>query len=45
MPAQHERRRPSLTAEFGTPGDARAAMEALENHGIDGLEITVGEPT
>ena len=41
MPAQNERRRPSLTAEFGTPGDARAAMEALENHGIDGLEITV----
>jgi len=41
MPAQNQRRRPSLTAEFGTPGDARAAMEALENHGIDGLEITV----
>src|ERR1700716_695573 len=41
MPAQNRRRRPSLTAEFGTPGDARAAMEALENHGIDGLEITV----
>src|SRR5436190_19190547 len=41
MPAQDQRRRPALTAEFGTPGDARAAMEALENHGIDGLEITV----
>jgi len=41
MPAQTQRRRPSLTAEFGTAGDARAAMEALENHGIDGLEITV----
>jgi hypothetical protein len=41
MPAPNQRRRPSLTAEFGTPGDARAAMEALENHGIDGLEITV----
>jgi hypothetical protein len=41
MPAQEQRRRPSLTAEFGTPGDARAAMKALENHGIDGLEITV----
>src|SRR2546421_2555035 len=45
MPAQNQRRRPSLTAEFGTPGDARAAMEALENQGIDGLEITVlGDP-
>jgi hypothetical protein len=41
MPPTSPRRRPSLTAEFGTPGDARAAMEALENHGIDGLEITV----
>jgi hypothetical protein len=38
---QSERRRPTLIAEFGTPGDARAAIEALENHGIDGLEITV----
>jgi hypothetical protein len=35
------RRRPTLIAEFGTPGDARTAIEALENHGIDGLEITV----
>src|SRR5437763_16910767 len=41
MPARDPRRRPAFTAEFGTPGDARAAMEALENHGIDGLEITV----
>jgi len=41
MPTRNQRRRPSLTAEFGTPGDARAAIEALENHGIDGLEITV----
>jgi hypothetical protein len=41
MPAQDQRRRPSLTAEFATPGDARAAMKALENHGIDGLEITM----
>lgn len=36
-----ERRNPTLIAEFGTPGDARAAIEALENHGIDGLEITL----
>jgi len=41
MPTQNQSRRPSLTAEFGTPGDARAAIEALENHGIDGLQITV----
>jgi hypothetical protein len=41
MPTGNQRRRPSLTAEFGTPGDARAAMKALENHGIDGLEITI----
>ena len=41
MPPGNQRRRPSLTAEFATPGDARAAMKALENHGIDGLEITV----
>jgi len=41
MPTENQRRRPSLTAKFGTPGDARAAMKALENHGIDGLEITV----
>ncbi len=41
MPAHEQRRHPSLTAESGTPGDARAAMKALENHGIDGLEITV----
>ena len=43
MPTGNQRRRPSLTAEFGTPGDARAAMKALENHGIDGLEITILE--
>ncbi|MFL6243330.1 MAG: hypothetical protein ACJ73V_09945 [Acidimicrobiia bacterium] len=43
MPTGNQRRRPSLTAEFGTHGDARAAMKALENHGIDGLEITVLE--
>jgi hypothetical protein len=41
MPTGNQRHRPSLTAEFGTPGDARAAMKALENHGIDGLEITI----
>jgi hypothetical protein len=41
MPTQNPRRRPSLAAQFGTPGDARAAIEALENHGIDGLAITV----
>jgi hypothetical protein len=40
-PGENERRHPTLVAEFGTPGDARAAMEALEHHGIDGLEITV----
>lgn len=41
MPAARENRHPTLIAEFGTPGDARAAIEALEHHGIDGLEITV----
>jgi hypothetical protein len=41
MPTEKPRRRPSLAAQFGTPGHARAAIEALENHGIDGLEITV----
>jgi hypothetical protein len=41
MSTRNQRRRPSLTAEFGTPGDARAAIEALENHGVDGLEIIV----
>jgi hypothetical protein len=41
MPTQNPRRRPSLAARYGTPGDARAAIEALENHGIDGLAITV----
>ena len=39
MPAQNQRRRPSLTAEFGTAGDARAAMEALENRGIVGAAV------
>jgi hypothetical protein len=39
--SRNARRSPSLIAEFGTPGDARAAIEALENHGIDGLEITL----
>jgi hypothetical protein len=34
-------RQPTLIAEFGSPGDARAAIEALENHGIDGLEVAV----
>jgi hypothetical protein len=41
MPALRDNRHPTLIAEFGTPGDARAAIEALEHHGIDGLEITV----
>jgi hypothetical protein len=30
-----------LIAEFGSPEDARAAIEALEHHGIDGVEIEV----
>lgn len=33
---QH-RGRPALVAQFGSPGDARAAIEALEHHGIDGV--------
>lgn len=42
MPAPHHNdRQPTLIAEFGSPGDARAAIEALENHGIDGLEISL----
>ena len=41
MPALRQNRNPALIAEFGTPGDARAAIEALEHHGIDGLEIAV----
>jgi hypothetical protein len=45
MPALRQNRHPKLIAEFGTPGDARAAIEALEHHGIDGLEIQVlGDP-
>jgi hypothetical protein len=42
MPAlRHVERKPALIAEFGSPGDARAAIEALENHGVDGLEVAV----
>jgi hypothetical protein len=41
MPTLRQTRHPTLIAEFGTPGDARAAIEALEHHGIDGLEIQV----
>ena len=41
MPALRQNRHPRLIAEFRTRGAARAAMEALEHHGIDGLEITV----
>jgi hypothetical protein len=33
-----------LIAEFGSPEDARAAIEALEHHGIDGVEIGVPAP-
>ena len=33
-----------LIAEFGSPRDARAAIEALEHHGIDGVEIGVPTP-
>jgi hypothetical protein len=42
MPAlPHNEREPALIAEFATAEDARAAIEALENHGIDGLEISL----
>jgi hypothetical protein len=41
MSALRQNRHPTLVAEFGSPGDARAAIEALENHGIDGLEVAV----
>jgi hypothetical protein len=41
MPALRQARHPALIARFGSPGDARAAIEALENHGIDGLEVAV----
>ncbi|HEY4397544.1 MAG TPA: hypothetical protein VGO28_07700 [Acidimicrobiia bacterium] len=33
-----------LVAEFRSPEDARAAIEALEQHGIDGGEIGVPAP-
>jgi hypothetical protein len=33
-----------LTAVFPSPEDARAAIEALEHHGIDGVEIGVPPP-
>jgi hypothetical protein len=33
-----------LIAHFRSPGDARAAIEALEHHGIDGVEIGVPTP-
>jgi hypothetical protein len=33
-----------LIAEFGSPEDARAAIEALEHHGIDGVDIGVPPP-
>jgi hypothetical protein len=33
-----------LTALFRSPEDARAAIEALEHHGIDGVEIGVPVP-
>jgi hypothetical protein len=39
--ARPEGRQPTVVAEFGSPGEARAAIEALENHGIDGLEVAV----
>jgi hypothetical protein len=48
MPPQSTPRRPpslrntpSLIAEFATADEARAAIDALENHGIDGLEISL----
>jgi hypothetical protein len=42
MPTSPQReRQPTLIADFGSPGDARAAIEALENHGIDGLEVAM----
>jgi hypothetical protein len=33
-----------LIATFRSPEDARAAIEALEHHGIDGVEIAVPRP-
>jgi hypothetical protein len=42
MPAARpDARQPTLVAEFGSSGNARAAIEALENHGIDGLEVAM----
>jgi hypothetical protein len=42
MPTQSTPRRPpALIAEFASAEEARAAMEALENRGIDGLEISL----
>jgi hypothetical protein len=42
MPPQSTSRRPpALIADFATAEDARAAIEALEHHGIDGLEISL----
>jgi len=32
---------PALIADFGSPEEARASIEALEHHGIDGLEISI----
>jgi hypothetical protein len=40
-PAHSVGRRATLIAEFRTAGDARGAIEALENHGIDGLEVAM----
>jgi hypothetical protein len=40
-PQSTPRRPPALIAEFASAEEARAAMEALENHGIDGLEISL----
>ena len=34
----------NVIAEFGSPEDARAAIEAFEHHGIDGVEISVPPP-
>lgn len=44
MTGVQQRGRPALVAEFGSPEDARAAIEALEHHGIDGVEIGVPTP-
>ena len=40
-PQSTPRRPPALIAEFASAEEARAAMEALENHGIDGLQISL----